>query len=163
MLIYLLQLFNEAIMRPTAVVLDVAFVRLPRALYFGFRAGAVEAGLDITLASIMSGFVVFGFVLALLWGCRALVRRTRIKNPGPLAMRLGNISFAVGCLMGVYFFGVFLFIIAQPIELSVRMLGFIAGTAILWPAIGWLVGHLLGRNSGEAVALVGLELKVKGK
>ena len=84
----------------------------------------------------MSGFVVLGFVLALLWGCRALVRRTRIKNPGPLAMRLGNILFAIGCLMGVYFFGVLLFVAAQPIELSARALGFIAGTAILWPATG---------------------------
>jgi hypothetical protein len=150
MLIYLLQLFNEAVLRSTAAVLDVAILRLPRALYFGFRAGAVEAGLDFTLASIISGFAVAGLVLALLWLCRVLVRRTRIKNPGPLALWLGNILFAVGCLMGVYFFGVFLFIIAQAPELSARDLGFIAGTSILWPAIGWLVGHLLGRNSGAA-------------
>ncbi len=112
MLIYLLQLFNEAVLRPTAVLLDVA-VRLPRALYFGFRAGAVEAGLDRTPASIMAGFAVAGVVLAFLWVCRALVRRTRIRHPGPLTMRLGNILFWIGCLMGVYFFGVFLFIIAQ--------------------------------------------------
>jgi hypothetical protein len=159
MLIYLLQLFNEAIIQPTAVVLDVALVRSPRALYFGFRAGAVEAGLDPALASILSGFAVLGLVLVLLRVCRALIRRTRIKNPGPLAMRLGNISFAVGCLMGVYFFGVFLFIIAQPIELLVRMLGFIAGTAILWPAIGWLVGYLLGRNSGAVVNPLAVQIE----
>jgi hypothetical protein len=161
MFIYLLQLFNEAVLRSTAIVLDVAVVRLPRALYFGFRAGAVEAGLDFTLASIISGFAVAGLVLVLLWLCRTLVRRIRIKNPGPLEMRLGNILFAVGCLMGIYFFGVLLFVVAQPIELSGRDLGFIAGTAFLWPAIGWLVGYLLGRNSGAAGRMVELGLKVK--
>jgi hypothetical protein len=40
MLVYLLQLFNEAVLRSTAVVLDVAVLRLPRALYLGSRAGA---------------------------------------------------------------------------------------------------------------------------
>jgi hypothetical protein len=58
---------------------------------------------------------------------------------------------------------VLLFIMAQPFELSARDFGFIAGTAILWPAIGWLAGYLLGRNSGAAVALVELGLEAKGK
>jgi hypothetical protein len=159
MLIYLLRLFNEAVLTSTGVVLDVAVLRLPRALYFGFRVGAVEAGLDPTLASIVSGFAVAGVVLALLWLCRALIRRTRIKDPGPLAMRLGNILFAVGCLMGVYFFGVFLFVIAQPFELSARDLGFIAGTAFLWPAIGWLVRYLLGRDLGAGDNPVAVQLE----
>jgi hypothetical protein len=158
MLIYLLQLFNEAVLRPTAVVLDVA-VRLPRALYFGFRAGAVNTGLDRTPASILAGFAVVGVVLAILWMCRAVARRIQIRNPGPLALRLGNVVFWIGCLMGVYFFGVFLFIIAQPIELPARDLGFIAGTAIVWPVLGWLVGHLLGRNASAGPAAVVVKLE----
>jgi hypothetical protein len=146
MLTYILQLFNEAVLRPTAVVIDVA-LRLPRALYFGFRAGAVEAGLDLALASILSGFAVAVLVLALAGLCRALARRARIRDPGPIAIQLGNVSLWIGRLMGVYFFGVFLFVIAQPPELSSRALGFIAGAAVLWPAIGWFIGYLLGRRA----------------
>jgi hypothetical protein len=149
MLIYLLQLFNAAVLRPTAVVLDVA-LRLPRALYFGFRAGAVEAGLDLVPASIMSGFAVAALLLALLWICRALARHTRIRNPGPIVTRLGNILFWLGCVVGVYFFGMFFFVLAQPGDRPAQLLGFIVGTAILWPAIGWLVGYLLGRNAATA-------------
>lgn len=145
MLVYLLQMFNEAVLRPSAVVVDVA-IRLPRALYFGIRAGAVEAGLDYVVASIISGFAVAALMLALVWICRALARRVRIETPGPLVRRFGNILFWFGCAVGIYFFGTFFFVLAQPGDQS-RVLEFIGGTALLWPSIGWLAGYLLGRTS----------------
>jgi hypothetical protein len=62
MLIYLLRLFNEAILRPAWAILDICW-RLPYALYHGFRAGAVEAGLEIIPASILSGFVIARWIM----------------------------------------------------------------------------------------------------
>lgn len=89
-------------------------------------------------------------MLALLWICSALARRTRIRDPGPIITRLGNILFWFGCVVGVYFFGMFFFVLAQPGDRPPQLLGFIVGTAILWPAIGWLVRHLLGHNPATA-------------
>jgi hypothetical protein len=146
MLIYLVQLFNEEVLRPSAVVVDVA-MRTPRALYFGFRAGAAEAGLNLVPASIFSGFAVAVLMLALLWIFRALARRARIKNPGPIATWLGNILFWFGCAVGVYFFGMLFFVLALPDNRPSQLLWFVGGTAILWPAGGWLAGYLLGRGS----------------
>jgi hypothetical protein len=74
-MIALLQWFNEAILMPTAVELNVA-ARLVRAFYFGFRAGAVEAGASLTLSSIISGFIVTG----LCWHCCGLVRASSVDT-----------------------------------------------------------------------------------
>jgi hypothetical protein len=50
-MIFLLQWFNEAILGPTAVVLDLA-MRSLRALFFGFRAVAVEMGAESPIGTM---------------------------------------------------------------------------------------------------------------
>src|SRR6266699_4761298 len=103
-MLYLLQWFNEAILRPTAVVLDIA-VRTPRALYFGFRAVAVEAGARLPLASMVSGFIVIGLLIGLLWIIASAARKFRMKNPSTAAIRVGAVLFWLGCFIGIYFIG----------------------------------------------------------
>jgi hypothetical protein len=143
-MIALLQWFNEAILMPTAVVLNIA-ARLVRAFYFGFRAGAVEAGASLTLSSIISGFIVTGLLLALLWIGTRVVRRYRMKNPGPVAIRIGTVAFWLGCAIGIYFLGVTFYLLAQSSNPPSELLGFLVGTILLYPALGRLIRYVLGR------------------
>jgi hypothetical protein len=140
--IALLQWFNEAVLRPTAVVLDVS-VRTPRALYFGFRAAAVELGANPALASIISGFIVTGLILSLLWTIVRIARRLRNKSPGPASIRAGAILSWLGLAMGIYFLGVTFYIIAFP-SIPFEVVGFSVGTAIFYPAAGRGIRYLLG-------------------
>jgi hypothetical protein len=141
--IALLQWFNEAVMRPTAVVLDIA-VRSVRALYFGFRAGAVEAGADVSLAFIISGFIVIGLLLGLLRISALAARKFRMKNPGPNTIFAGSVLFWLGCAVGIYFLGVTFYALAQP-NLPLEIVGYLVGTAALYPAVGRVIRYVLGR------------------
>lgn len=142
-MIALLQWFNEAVLRPTAVLLDFA-VRSVRALFFGFRAAAVEAGVNFSLSSIISGFIVTGLLLALLWISAQAGRRFRLKNPGPVAIWAGAVLFWLGCAIGIYFFGVTFYVLAQP-NPSLEIVGFLVGTVVLYPAAGRGIRYVLGR------------------
>jgi hypothetical protein len=143
-MLYLLRWFNEAILRPTAVVLDVA-VRTVRGLYFGFRAAAVEAGAGLPLASIISGFIVIGLLLGLLWIIARAARKFRMKSPSPASIRLGTVLFWLGCAIGIYFLGLTFYILALPYP-PLGLVGFSAGTAVLYPAAGRGIRYLLGRS-----------------
>lgn len=102
-LTHLAQSFNEATLRPAAVLLDVLLLRLPRALYFGFRAAVVEAtGASAELASIVSGFLAAAVLLLLFLICRTVARRLRLKNHGFIAARAGAVLFWFGVAIGIY-------------------------------------------------------------
>lgn len=143
-MIALLQWFNEAVLRPTAVVLNFA-QRLVRALYFGFRAAAVEAGVNFSLSSIISGFIVAGLLLALLWISTMAVRKFRMKSPGPIAIHVGTALFWLGCAIGIYFLGVTFYVLAQSPNPPLELVGFLVGTVVLYPAVGLLIRYVLGR------------------
>lgn len=142
-MIALLQWFNEAVLRPTAVVLDVA-VRSVRALYFGFRAAIVAMGADLSVASIISGFIVTGLLLGLLWVSALAVRKFRVKSPTSNAILVGTVLFWLGCAIGVYFLGVTFYALSQP-NLPLEVIGYLAGTTILYPIAGRLIRYVLGR------------------
>jgi hypothetical protein len=118
--------------------------RLVRALYFGFRAGAVEAGASFTLSSIISGFIVTLLLLVLLWIGALVGRKLRMKNPGPGALRAGTVIFWLGCAIGIYFLGVTFYLLAQSPGPSLELIGFLVGTVILYPAVGRGIRYLLG-------------------
>jgi hypothetical protein len=141
--ITLLQWFNETVLRPPAVIVDVA-IRSVRALYFGFRAGAVEAGADLSVASIISGFIVGGLLFALLWISALALRKFRIKTPGSAAILAGTVLFLIGCVLGMYFLGVTFYVLAQP-DPPLSVLVLLVEAAILYPASGRIFRYVLGR------------------
>ena len=80
-----------------AVVLDVLVLRLPRALYFGFRAAVLEAtDASAELVSIISGFLAATVFLLLFLACKGIAHRLRLKNPGSIAGRSGAALFWLG-------------------------------------------------------------------
>lgn len=111
---------------------------------FGFRAAAVEAGAGLTLASIISGFIVTGLLLGLLWIIARAARKFRMKTPHPASIRAGAILFWLGCVIGIYFMGLTFYILALPNH-PLDAVGFSAGTAVLYPAAGRAIRYLLGR------------------
>ena len=142
-MIILLQWFNEAVLRPTAVVLDLA-LRSVRGLYFGLRAGAVEVGADISLSSIISGFIVVALLLDLLWISALVISSFRIKSPGPVAIWAGAVLFWLGCAIGIDFLGLTFYVLMQP-KPRWEILGYLVGTAVVYPAAGRGIQYVLGR------------------
>lgn len=142
-MIALLQWISEAMLRPTVVVLDVA-VRSVRALYDGFDAVAVELGVDPSISSIISGYIVAGLLVALLWISTVIIRKFRIKNPGPNAILAGTVLFWLGCAIATYFLGVTFYVLAQS-DVPLVIIGYLVGTVILYPAAGRLIRYVLGR------------------
>jgi hypothetical protein len=141
--ILLFQLLGEAILRETAAAIDFA-IRLPRGLYSGLRWGMASVGLSNSIASIISGYIVTGMLLGLLWLAANTIHKYRIKNPGKIAILAGNLSFWIGTAIGVYFLGLIFYSLPRP-TLSDRELYSLAGTTVFYPALGRLIRYLLGR------------------
>jgi hypothetical protein len=78
--IYLFQLFNEAILRPTAVILDL-LIRVPLGLYGGFRAAILAMGAANALASVIAGLIVTGILVGTFWLFATLIHKFWIKKP----------------------------------------------------------------------------------
>lgn len=139
----LFQLFNEAVLRPTAVVLDL-LVRVPRALFGGFRAAIIALGAADTIASIAAGFIVTGILIGLFWFLATSIRKLRIISPSRTTLLIGTASLWIGCTIGVYFLGLTFYVLGQP-DVPGKLLYFVAGTAVFYPALGVLVRYVLGR------------------
>ena len=142
-LIVLFQSLSEALLRLATVVLDLA-IRLPRGLYSGLRWGMDLVGASNSVASVISGYVVTGLLLALLWLIANTIRQFRIKNRGQTAIFVGNLSFWIGAAIGIYFLGLIFHTLPRQ-TLSDRELYLLAGTAVLYPALGCLIQYVLGR------------------
>ena len=99
-MIYVFQLFNEIILRPTAIVLDL-ILRVPLGLDSGFRAALFEIGMSNAIASVIAGFVVVGVVLGLIWVGSIVVRKIRLKNAGKRLLLAGTIVFWIGSAIGL--------------------------------------------------------------
>jgi hypothetical protein len=140
---YLFQLINEAILGPTAIILDL-LIRIPRALYGGFRAAIIAMGTGDSIASVIAGFIVVGIVLGLFWLITILVKKIRVKSPSHTTLRIGAIAFGAGCAIGLYFLGLTFYVIGQS-NVSGKLLYFVAGTAAFYPALGRLIRYVLGR------------------
>jgi hypothetical protein len=141
--IFLFQLISEAILRETAVVIDFA-VRLPRSVYSGLRWGIASVGLSNSIASVISGYIVTGMLLGLLWLAANTIHKYRRNSAGKIAILAGNIAFWIGVGMGVYFLGLIFYSLPRP-NFSDRELYLLAGTTVLYPALGRLIQYLLGR------------------
>jgi hypothetical protein len=141
--ILLFQLLSEAILKETAIVIDSA-IRLPRALYSGLRWGMALVGASNSVASVISGYIVTGILLGLLWLAANAIHKYRIRNPGQIAIPAGNVSFWIGAAMGVYFLELTFYSLPRP-NLSDRELYLLAGTTIFYPALGRLIRYGLGR------------------
>ena len=142
-MIYIFQLFNELILRPTAIVLDL-ILRVPLGLDAGFRAAIIEMGVSNAIASVIAGFIVVGIVLGLIWLGSIGVRKSRLKNAGQTLLWVGTIAFWIGSAIGLYFLAIGFYMLSLP-DASGRLLYFVFGTALFYPAIGRLVQYLLGR------------------
>ena len=142
-MIYLFRLFNEAILRPTAVILDL-LIRIPRALFGGFRAALIAMGAPDALASVLAGFIVSAIIVGLVWGATRLVQKIRLRNPSERSLMIGRVIFWVGCAIGVYFLALTFYALGQP-DVSGNVIYLIGGAAVLYPALGWLVRYVLGR------------------
>ena len=142
-LLYVWRYFNEVTMRSAVIVLDIA-VRLPRALYAGFRAVVVGLGAPLPVASVISGLIVGGLLLALLWFTAFVVRRVRIKNPSAAALWAGRVIFWLGVAVGIYFVGLALYITGLPNAPS-EAVNVSVAAAILYPLVGRGIRYVLGR------------------
>ena len=142
-MIYLFRWFNEAILRPTAIFLEL-LIRVPRALAGGFRAAIMEMGAPNSLASVISGFIVAGMLLGLLWLAVKAVRKFRMKSPSPKVLLAGTVLFWIGCTIGLYFLGLSFYVLAQP-DMPGKVLYYLIGTAVFYPALGRLCRYILGR------------------
>jgi hypothetical protein len=140
---YLFQLFNEAVLRPTSVILDL-LIRLPRALYGGFRGAIIAMGAADATASVIAGFIVAGILLGLIWLIATSIRKFRMKSPGRKTLLIGTVVFWIGCVIGVYFLGLTFYVLGLP-NMSSKTLYFVAGPAVFYPALGWLIRYVLGR------------------
>jgi hypothetical protein len=141
--IYLFQLFNEAVLRPTAVILDL-FIRVPLALYSGFRAAIGAMGASNVLASVIAGFIVSGILVGLVWLAAMAIQKVRMKNPSQRTLTIGTVIFWIGCAIGVYFLGLMFYAAGQP-DMPGKLLYFMGGTAVFYPALGRLIRYILGR------------------
>ena len=139
----LLQLFNQALLSATAPVLDLV-ARSVRALFFGLRAGAVEAGAGLPVASVISGFIVMGLIAAVLWVCARAAAKLRIKNPNHTATVIGRVAFWAGAVIGVYCAALLFYVLPQP-DMPAQLYALLAGTTALYPIVGWVIRYVLGR------------------
>lgn len=142
-MIYLFRWFNEAVLGPTAIFLDL-LIRVPRALAGGLRAAIMQMGAPNSLASVISGFIVAGLLLGLLWLAVKAVRKFRVKSPSQKVLLAGTALFWMGCVIGIYFSGLSFYALAQP-DMSGELLYFLIGTAVFYPALGRLCRYILGR------------------
>ena len=140
--------FNEAVLRPTAVVFAFG-MQVARALYYGLRAGAAAAGADPLFSSVIAGLILTAVLAGLIWLVVWIARKFRVKEPGLFAIWTGTILFWLGYAMGFYFFGLAVYLyMATQLDGSPsgsRLVGFLTGTAILYPALGRGIRYMLGR------------------
>ena len=141
------QQFNEIILRPSAIILDIA-VRTVRALFAGGQAALAELTKADILFLLIGVIVIASILLALAALLRWVIHALRVKEPGPFAVWVGSTLFWLGCVIGAYFLGLTVYA-ASFFDGSAGAqgaLGFMVGTAVLWPAIGWGFRYMLGRK-----------------
>jgi hypothetical protein len=136
-------MFPDGLLGPTSVILDL-LIRLPRALYGGFRGAIIAMGAADATASIIPGFIVAEILPGLFWFLATSIRKFRMKSPGRKTLLIGTVAFWIGCVFGVYFLGQTFYVLGLP-NMSDKTLYFVAGTAVFYPALGWLVRYVLGR------------------
>jgi hypothetical protein len=144
LLVDLFQTFNELTLKPAAVVLDVIIFKLPRALYFGFRAGLVEAGLNFRTAGILSFCLVSIVLFLVVWLSRSLLRYFRAREPSLIAIRTGAALFWIGCGVGLYYVCLLVYFHADP-SAPWAIIGWFGGAALFYPALGRICQYALGR------------------
>jgi hypothetical protein len=147
---YIFAQFNEGILRPTAVILDL-IIRLPRALFGGFHAALIATGASDSVASIVAGFIVAAILVGLIWGAARLIQKIRLKSPSPPALMIGRIAFWAGCAIGIYFLGLTFDVLGQP-TVSANVIYFVGGTAAFYPALGWIARYALGYEDPRPVS-----------
>jgi hypothetical protein len=138
----LFQLFNEFVLRRTAVIFDL-LSRGPRALYGGFKAAIAAMGAPDIVASAIGLIIASGVILGLIWMLAKLPNSIRVNNPSVMVVRIGTTIFLFCCLVGVYFFimTLYLLILGAPSEALLLLFG----TAIFFPVVGRSIRYLLGR------------------
>ena len=100
-----------------------------------------RGGCQLFFLSLFSALVVTAALAGVALLLVRAAQKFRLKNPGPRAVWWGRFLLWFGCLTGLNFLILTIYLANRA---SSVLIGYALGTAILYPALGWFARYMLG-------------------